>query len=143
MSTLSVDTPVLSRPKPAVAAVATPELAAARQARNQTLDAARAVAACALVWIHTTQSSLSRFNVLGRFGTSFFVLAAVFFLFHRLSSTPPPTYGAYALKRFRRLYFPFLAWSLIYLLIRDVKRFFVHQSLLDWHFTRLLAGTSL
>ncbi len=143
MSTLSVDVPVLSRPKPAAAVVLTPELAVARQARNQTLDAARAVAACALVWIHTAQSSLSRFHVLGRFGTAFFVLAAVFFLFHRLSSSPPPPYGTYALKRFRRLYIPFLAWSLIYLLIRDVKRHFLHESLLDVPFTRLLAGTSM
>src|SRR6266513_2871704 len=106
MSTLSVDIPVLSRPQPAATVVAMPELLTAHKVRNQTLDAARAIAACALVWIHTTQSSLSRFHILGRFGTSFFVLAAVFFLFHRLSSTPPPTYGAYALKRFRRLYFP-------------------------------------
>src|SRR5258705_13492137 len=108
MSTLSVDVPVLSRPKPAVAVVLTPELAPARQTRNQTLDAARAIAACALVWIHTTQSSLSRFHILGRFGTSFFVLAAVFFLLHRLGSSQRPSYGAYALKRFRRLYIPLL-----------------------------------
>src|SRR6267142_6600505 len=136
MSTLSVDVPVLSRPKPAVAVVLTPELSAARQARNQTLDAARAIAACALVWIHTAQSSLSRFHVLGRFGTSFFVLAAVFFLFNRLGSSPPPPFGTYALKRFRRLYIPFLAWSLIYLLIRDLKRYFVHEPRLDVPFAR-------
>src|SRR5947207_12944270 len=123
MSTISVDIPVLQpvdEQRISTSVAAAPAIA--KSERNATLDAARVIAALGLVWIHTTQSSLSRFHILGRFGTSFFVLATIFFLFHRLGSSPRPTYGEYALKRFRRLYIPFMAWSLIYLVIRDFKR---------------------
>jgi peptidoglycan/LPS O-acetylase OafA/YrhL len=145
MTTLSVDVPVLAPETEAAAAPAAPRVASqvSLKTRDQTLDAAKAIAAVALVWIHTTQSSFSRFHVLGRFGTAFFVLAAIFFLFHRLGSSPRPSYGTYALKRFRQIYVPFLVWSLIYLLIRDVKRLFAEQPPLSIEWGRLLAGTSM
>src|SRR5258706_4413077 len=145
MSTISVDMPVL-QPADETRAQreATPRTAGiVKSARNPSLDAARVFAALGLVWVHATQSSLSRFHVLGRFGTSFFILAAVFFLFHPLGSSPRPTFGAYALKRFRRLYIPFAAWSLIYLLVRDVKRLLIHEPAVTLYWSRLVAGTSM
>src|SRR5687768_10986841 len=119
MSTISVEVPVLQPAEQSRFRVesASEAGAIAAAARNPALDAARVIAALGLVWVHTTQSSLVRFHVLGRFGTSFFIAAAIFFLFHKLGSSERPSYGAYALKRFRRLYIPFAAWSLIYLLI--------------------------
>ena len=145
MSTISVEVPVL-RPaeesrREAARVYEIP--AAAVSARNQTLDAARVIAALGLIWVHTTQSSFSRFHILGRFGTSFFVLAAIFFLFHPLGSSPRPSYGAYALKRFRRLYIPFMTWSLIYLIIRDVKRLVIHEPFLGFGWGRIMGGTSM
>jgi peptidoglycan/LPS O-acetylase OafA/YrhL len=117
--------------------------AIAAAARNPTLDAARVGAALGLIWIHTTQSSLSRFHVLGRFGTSFFVMAAIFFLFHRLGSSPRPTYGGYIWKRFRRLYIPFAAWSFIYFLMRETKRSILHEPSLTLGWGRFIAGTGM
>ena len=144
MSTISVDIPVLqpvNEQRISTSVAAAPAIA--KSERNATLDAARVIAALGLVWIHTTQSSLSRLHVLGRFGTSFFILAAIFFIFHPLGSSPRLSYGAYARKRFRRLYIPFAAWSLIYLLARDVKRMLIHEPALTLHWSRLVAGTSM
>jgi fucose 4-O-acetylase-like acetyltransferase len=144
MSTISVDIPVLQPVDEERASAAIPQASSVAQSRrNPTLDAARVLAAMGLVWIHTTQSSLSRFHILGRFGTSFFILAAIFFIFHPLGSSPRLSYGAYALKRFRRLYIPFAAWSLIYLLARDLKRILIHEPAVTLHWSRLFAGTSM
>jgi len=145
MSTISVDIPVLEPAQERRARGDSPRQtqAIARPARNPMLDAARVFAALGLVWVHTTQSSLSRFHLIGRFSTSFFIIAAIFFLFYPLGSSPRLSYGAYALKRFRRLYIPFAAWSLIYLLVRDVKRMLIHEPALTLHWSRLVAGTSM
>ena len=145
MSTISVELPVLQpaeQSRTQSAAISRADSLAASN-RNPTLDAARLCAALGLIWIHTTQSSANRFHILGRFGTSFFVLAAIFFLFHPLGSSPRPTYGTYIWKRFRRLYIPFAAWSFIYFLIREGKRLLTHESLLDMGWGRFIAGTSM
>jgi peptidoglycan/LPS O-acetylase OafA/YrhL len=142
MSTISVEVPVFDPAEqsrfraPAVDRAG----ALASSDRNPTLDAARLSAALGLIWIHTT---FSPFHILGRFGTSFFVLAAIFFMFHPLGSSPRPAYGTYVWKRFRRLYIPFAAWSLIYFIIREVKRLIFHEPLLDVGWGRFVAGTSM
>jgi len=72
MSTISVDIPVLQpvdEQRISTSVAAAPAIA--KSERNATLDAARVIAALGLVWIHTTQSSLSRLHVLGRFFLSF------------------------------------------------------------------------
>ena len=143
MSTISVEVPVLhpaEQSRTSAPAVTPDEALAASPRRNPTIDAARLGAALGLIWIHTTQSSL---HILGRFGTSFFVLAAIFFLFHPLGSSPRPSYGTYAWKRFRRLYIPFAAWSFIYFLMREGKRLIAHEPLLDFGWGRFIAGTSM
>src|ERR1043165_9004844 len=121
MSTISVEVPVLHRAEQSrsTAPAASHAGALAASDRNPTLDAARLCSAVGLIWIHTTYSP---YHILGRFGTSFFVLAAIFFLFHPLGSSPRPAYGTYVWKRFRRLYIPFATWSFIYFVIREAKR---------------------
>jgi len=95
-----------------------------RPQRNQMLDAARGLACIGVIWMHTVIDSpdLARAASLTRFGTPFFVLAAIFFLLTGLSTKASAGWGSYALQRFRRLYIPFLVWSLIYLLLRTGKR---------------------
>ena len=59
-----------------------------RPPRNQTLDAARGLACIGVIWVHTVIDSpdLARSASLTRFGTPFFVLAAIFFLLTGLST---------------------------------------------------------
>jgi len=145
MSTLSVDVPVLSPAEESRAAVAAPALAAPQLAaeRNPTLDAARVFAALAIVWLHTIESgTLAHSTVLSRFGTPFFVFASIFFLL-RPSSKIRQSFGAYAIDRFRRLYIPFLFWSVVFLVIRDGKRLLTGQPMLEMVPVRLFIGTAL
>jgi peptidoglycan/LPS O-acetylase OafA/YrhL len=95
-----------------------------RPARNQTLDAARGLASVAVIWMHTVVDSpdLARSATLSRFGTPFFTVAAIFFMLGGLSRKASAGWGAYALGRFKKLYIPFLVWSVIYLVLRTGKR---------------------
>jgi surface polysaccharide O-acyltransferase-like enzyme len=116
-----------------------------RPPRNQTLDAARGLACIGVIWVHTVIDSpeLARSASLTRFGTPFFVLAAVFFLLTGLSTKASAGWSAYAIQRFRRLYIPFLVWSFIYLLLRTGKRTLMTQDgLVRLDSSRLLLGTA-
>ena len=116
-----------------------------RPPRNQTLDAARGLACIGVIWVHTVIDSpdLTRSASLTRFGTPFFVLAAIFFLLTGLSTKASAGWGAYALQRFKRLYIPFLVWSFIYLLLRTGKRALMTQDgLVRLDSSRLLLGTA-
>src|SRR2546421_5473934 len=116
-----------------------------RPPRNQTLDAARGLECIGVIWVHTVIDSpdLTRSASLARFGTPFFVLAAIFFLLTGLSTKASAGWGAYALQRFKRLYIPFLVWSLIYLLLRTGKRALMTQEgLVRLDTARLLLGTA-
>src|SRR5690349_21797136 len=79
-----------------------------RPRRNQMLDAARGLACIGVIWVHTVIDSpdLARTASLTRFGTPFFVLAAMFFLLTGLSTKALAGWGAYASQRFKRLYIP-------------------------------------
>jgi fucose 4-O-acetylase-like acetyltransferase len=115
-----------------------------RPTRNQMLDAARGLGCIAVIWVHTVIDSpdLARSAALARFGTPFFALAAIFFLLHGLSSRASG-WRDYSLQRFRRLYFPFLLWSVIYLLLRTGKRtFLTSDGPVRLDLPRLLLGTA-
>jgi surface polysaccharide O-acyltransferase-like enzyme len=86
------------------------------------LDFARLIAAYAIVWLHTPRSAqLIPWNVLGRFAVPFFTAGAVFFVIDGLRRKSQ-SLGEYTINRFRRIYLPFLAWSVIYLLVKLVKK---------------------
>jgi len=116
-----------------------------RPARNQMLDAARGLGCIAVIWVHTVIGSpdLERSAALARFGTAFFAVAAIFFLLHGLSSKAPEGWGSYAWQRFKRLYIPFLIWSVIFLLLRTGKRtLLTNDGLVRLDSSRLLLGTA-
>ena len=80
------------------------------------LDAARVLATFGIIWVHTAeiQGQDARLNTLGRFGTSFYILAAVFLAarshFHRSDTST----WYVAKRRARRLLIPYVLWCAIY-----------------------------
>jgi peptidoglycan/LPS O-acetylase OafA/YrhL len=113
------DAVVLS-PAPA----ATAEAAAARhEARNEALDAVRFFAAAAVVFVHSARSSsFANWGNLFRFAVPFYLFASLYYQALSARRNPQRTLGHYAIARFKKLYMPFAAWTLIYLLARDIKR---------------------
>jgi surface polysaccharide O-acyltransferase-like enzyme len=86
------------------------------------LDLARLAAAYGVIWIHTPRTEqLLHSRVLGRFAVPFFVAAAVLFVCDSVRRYPHRTYLKFAYARVVRLYVPFLAWTVIYLLFKAAK----------------------
>jgi len=119
ISTVVADPPRTERASPATVPASLPA-----SARIGGLDAARFVAAVAICWLHSCDSpELRDSRVIGTFGVPFYVFAATFFLARGFWRDPQRLLTTYYASRFRRLYLPFLAWSAIYLLARDLKHF--------------------
>ncbi len=96
---------------------------AATNSRIAWLDFTRLFAAYSIVWLHTPRSpQLMRWAVLGRFAVPFFTAGAVFFVIAGLRRQPQRTLREYTVNRFRRIYVPFLAWSLIYWVFKAGKK---------------------
>lgn len=102
------------------------------------LDAARFIAACGVIWIHGCQNrATASFADLGRFAVPFFSAAAAFFLVTSLTRRPPPGITAFAWTKIRRLYFPFLVWSVIYIAFKaggDLIRSAHQPQIPGWEF---------
>jgi peptidoglycan/LPS O-acetylase OafA/YrhL len=82
----------------------------------------RLVAVYGIVWLHTPRSSaLAVWSALGRFAVAFFVAATIFFIWQSLVKRRDQSLLKYAVSRFQRIYVPFLAWSLIYLVFKAAK----------------------
>jgi len=93
-------------------------------------DVMRAVAIVAIVWIHAADSPTSlQYRDIGRFGVPFFVMGAILFQFQSLRRKPDQPFAGYAWRRFRRLYVPFLIWSLIYIAARILKHRAFHAGI--------------
>src|SRR5262245_42133733 len=87
------------------------------------LDFSRLFAAYSIVWLHALRSpQLGSWTILGRFAVPFFTASAVFFVIDGLRRHPDRTLREYTVNRFLRIYFPFLAWSLIYLVFKATKK---------------------
>lgn len=98
----------------------------AEPTRQTGFDLMRLVASVAIVWAHTPRSeALDWLLPLGSFGTSFFTGASVYFMVRGMQSHPQRRFAEYAEARFVRLYLPFVAWSVLYLLFRDGCRYFL------------------
>jgi surface polysaccharide O-acyltransferase-like enzyme len=90
--------------------------------RLEMFDCLRVMAAYAIIWLHTPRSEeLAGSGVLGRFAVPFFACATVFFVWKGLVDKPGQSLPSYVRSRFIRIYVPFLAWSVIYLLFKAVK----------------------
>lgn len=98
---------------------ATPE-SASRSGRGSSrvpgLDAARVLATFGIVWVHTAeiQGQDPSLTTLGRFGTSFYILAAIFFSARSHITRPGTSTWEIARRRGRRLLIPYLLWCAIY-----------------------------
>jgi peptidoglycan/LPS O-acetylase OafA/YrhL len=91
--------------------------------RNDALDAVRFFAAAAVVLVHAVESqALGGWINLFRFAVPFYLFASMYYQADSLRRRPDQPLGAYCVKRFKRLYGPFLAWSAIYFVARDIKR---------------------
>src|SRR5690606_16977314 len=80
------------------------------------LDAARVLATFGIVWVHTAeiQGQDPAINTLGRFGTSFYILAAIFFAARSHITRPSTRTWDVARSRGRRLLIPYVLWCAIY-----------------------------
>src|SRR5262245_31367016 len=96
------------------------------RSRIDTLDAARLVALIAIIFIHTVESpELRRVSLIGTFGVPFYLFAALYFQARSFRRNPHRPFHRYVADRIYRLYLPFLAWSAIYLVARDLKHLFI------------------
>lgn len=92
--------------------------------RNETIDVVRLVAAVGIIYIHAIRSPvLDSSRNLFRFAVPFYLFASLYYQAQSLRRKQNKTFANAALARLKRLYVPFLAWSLVYLLARDLKRF--------------------
>jgi hypothetical protein len=84
--------------------------------RLANLDAGRVIATYGVMWTHVAemQGHSPAWAALGRFGTSFYVAAAVFFAARTATKKDPPPFRRALEVRLKRLLLPFLLWSLIY-----------------------------
>jgi peptidoglycan/LPS O-acetylase OafA/YrhL len=90
---------------------------------NDAIDVVRFFAAAGVVLTHSVESRpMDRWSNLFRFAVPFFLFASLYFQTLSLQRNSDRTLAQYILARFKRLYMPFLAWSLIYLIARDLKR---------------------
>lgn len=80
------------------------------------LDAARVLATFGIVWVHTSeiQGQDPSLTTLGRFGTSFYILAAIFFSARSHITRPGTSTWDVARRRAKRLLVPYLLWCAIY-----------------------------
>ena len=87
------------------------------------IDAARFVSAVAVLWIHTAESVTGQSWIpICRVAVPFFTVSMVSLtLSHYLRHTSGDSWTQYAMRRFNRLYVPFLLWSLVYLGLRFLK----------------------
>lgn len=87
------------------------------------LDAGRILAACGVIWIHTPRSEpLTSSVALGRFAVPFFVGTSVLLVVRALQRDVHRDLLPYARGRTERLIYPFVGWSLIYLLFKLAKK---------------------
>jgi peptidoglycan/LPS O-acetylase OafA/YrhL len=96
--------------------------------RNEAIDAVRAIAAAGIVFVHAAESpTFDRWGNLFRFGVPFFLFASFYYQSLSLRRNPDRPLVSFLLNRLHRLYLPFLVWSGIYLLGRDLERAPIHH----------------
>ena len=101
-----------------------PQAAPARRPRLARFDAARFLAAAAVVWVHAAfhahAAGGAPLRELGSFAVPFFTVAAIFFTAGSVGRRAP-SLASHVGSRFLRLYGPFAAWSVVYAAVRAVQ----------------------
>jgi peptidoglycan/LPS O-acetylase OafA/YrhL len=108
------------------------------------LDAARFIAIVGVIFVHTPESSLfQRWLIAGTFGVPFYLFTALYLQVRTIHLDPHRSLLRYVWDRTRRLYVPFLAWSVIYLAARDAKHLLLtHEAVVGLSPWMLVAGTA-
>jgi len=108
---------------PATTAALAPDEISLAKPRNEAIDVIRLFAAIGIVYVHAIRSpALDSSRNLFRFAVPFYLFASFYFQSRSLRRKTDRTFWQYIAGRVKRLYFPFLAWSAIYLVARDLKR---------------------
>lgn len=85
--------------------------------RNSLLDTWRTIAAVSIIWLHTvTVYPLTKTAQLGRFAVPFFAAASVYYA----SRNTKISFSQHFLRRFKKIYIPFIFWSIIYYVFRYI-----------------------
>jgi len=86
------------------------------------IDAARTIAAAGTVWVHSIRDpNVAHLNHIGRFAVPFFAFIAAWFMVAGLRKDPRKPFTDHVSNRFDRIYAPFLFWSVVYFLARELK----------------------
>ncbi len=96
------------------------------------LDAARVFATFGVMWTHVleVQGHESPVTALGRFGTSFYVIACVFLSTRSAVKHPERSWLSGCAQRAQRLLVPFLLWSAIYAAFYSLR--LLPREHIDW-----------
>ena len=87
------------------------------------LDFVRFLGAFCIIWIHAAESGYGQsLSVLCRWAVPFFAVSLTYFSWKAGVSTRSRSTGSYVLAKLLRLYLPFLAWNLAYLIVRLFKQ---------------------
>jgi peptidoglycan/LPS O-acetylase OafA/YrhL len=89
------------------------------------LDACRAIAGLAIVWCHVATT----FNpddtdtswIIGTFGVPFYLFVALYFVASGLLRDPSRSLTGFLIGRVKKLYVPFLIWTVAYALLTYIK----------------------
>jgi len=114
--------------------------------RTGLVDVGRFLACLAIIWIHAAESPTGKSWIPAcRWAVPFFTAALAAFAFLRSAARNSGDRGfpGFALKRFKKLYVPFLCWSVIYLVMRYSKHAFAGGgSPIVWSPAMLLSGST-
>lgn len=98
--------------------------------RHEALDSARLLATLGVIWTHVTEVQGQSYgsSALGRFGTSYYILLAIFFSVRSRIARPFEPMSLVIKTRMRRLMVPFLLWSVVYALLYIRYGLSIHSS---------------
>lgn len=112
--------------------------------RNEAIDVIRLIAAAGIVYVHTVHSpELIASRNLFRFAVPFYLFASLYFQSLSLRKRNDRSLWQYIAARVKRLYYPFLAWSLIYFVARDARRILEHHGRLKLQIGWLWKGVEI
>ncbi len=93
-----------------------------QSSRLALLDATRLFAAIGIIWVHAAQSDIGLILYpIGTFGVPFYICVALLFMTRSLTRQPQASLKHYIGSRVTRVYVPFLAWTVVYLVLAEAK----------------------
>jgi len=109
------------------------------------LDVVRFIAAFGIIVLHVAPlaQGTAWLGPLGRFAVPFFTTMAVVLAVDGCRRHPATKFGAYVVSRLFRIYVPFLIWTVLYIVLRDLKyHYYSHQASVPLEWSLLLVGSA-